>query len=293
MRIGIDQVDGKWPNLALAKLAAWHRAQGDTVEWFNALESVSYDRVFASKVFIDTPDDPYLPDNAQRGGIGYSTTAELPPEVESTKPDWSLWPKWEHDVGFSTRGCVRKCPFCVVPRKEGGFRVVAEFGDLWTGCRKLILHDNNLTAAPLDHFRNLVSDAKRNRTILDLHQGFDARIFTEDHADIIAKGPFDTQIHMAFDHVRDEPFVRQAVELCKSAGINTRSRLMFFVLIGFDSTPEEDLYRVELLRSLDANPFVMKYRRNDPYQKDFARWANRPQLFRSCSFGEYRKRSVA
>ena len=137
MKIGICQVDGKWPNLALAKIAAWHRSRGDEVEWFSALDS--YDGVYASKVFTDTPDDHYLPPDAVRGGSGYSMTDSLMDFVEAVTPDWSLWPTWPHDMGYSTRGCIRKCPFCIVPAKEGNLRVVAEFGDLTTGRETMIL----------------------------------------------------------------------------------------------------------------------------------------------------------
>ena len=150
--VAIAQVDGKWPNLALAKLTAWHLRRGDLVELYSPLKNELYSVVYAAKVFRDTPDNPYLPEGAIRGGSGYDLSVVLPPEVEAVRPDWSLWPNWQHDVGYSTRGCVRRCPFCVVPRKEGPFRVTAEFGDLTSGRDELILLDGNVTAAPIQHF---------------------------------------------------------------------------------------------------------------------------------------------
>ena len=133
MRVGICQVDGKWPNLALAKIAGFHTAIGDEVERYMPL--ASYDAVYASKVFSDTPDDLYMGTAkwVTRGGTAYDMTRTLPPWIEKERPDWSLWPTWHWDLGYSTRGCPNHCAFCVVPAKEGPLRVVAEFGDLTTG----------------------------------------------------------------------------------------------------------------------------------------------------------------
>lgn len=133
MRVAIAQVDGKWPNLALAKVAAYHGG----ASWFNALEGA--DVVYASKVFTDTPDDPYLPPDAVRGGAGYSDAIQLPAEIEAAKPDWSLWPWWTRDMGFTTRGCVRRCPFCSVWKREGKIRVVSDLAGISTGRAEMVL----------------------------------------------------------------------------------------------------------------------------------------------------------
>lgn len=280
MMVAVAQVDGKWPNLALAKIAAHHRG---TV-WFNPLEGA--DVVYASKVFTDTPDDPYLPENAVRGGSGYDLTTRLPPEIEATRPDWSLWPWWKHDVGYSTRGCIRRCPFCNVREKDGDIHVTAEFADLTTGRDCLILLDANVTAAPIEHFRQLCADATAARVTLDFSQGLDARLLTDEHATILRRSRITKTVHMAFDNVRDEAAVRRAVKTMERAGLPA-SRLMFYVLVGFDSTPEEDMYRVELIRSLGADPFVMKYSRADPYQRRFARWVNNVVAFKSMTWPEW------
>jgi hypothetical protein len=289
--IAVAQIDGKWPNLALAKLVAWHRLQGDQVERFSPLRQ--YDRVYASKVFLDTPDDPYVPLGAIKGGSAFSLVTDLPPYVESMLPDFSLWPGWAKSLGFSTRGCIRHCSFCVVPRKEGAFRVVAEFGELWDGkSRELVLLDNNLTAAPIEHFRGLYEDARRFRVTLDVCQGFDARLWTDEHAAIVANGPAARRLHFAFDNVRDEPSVRRAVHICEAAGVPAR-RLTFYVLVGFNTTEEEDLHRIDVLTGLGVDPFVMPYNRHDQYQRMLARWCNSVTARKSCSWQEYRDNVLA
>ena len=287
MKIGLAQVDGKWPNLALAKLAAWHREHGDEVSIFDPLFG-PYDRVFASKVFRETPDNPYLPWDVRIGGTGYDPFIELGGGTEEARPDWSLWPWWKKDMGFSTRGCVRRCGFCIVPVKEGRIRIVAEFGDLSTGRSDLILLDNNLTAAPIEHFRAVCRDATKAGVRIVFSQGLDARLLTDEHAAILRRTKTEKTIRMAFDHVRDEEAVRAAVNRMQAAGWPA-SRLMFFVLIGFDSTPEEDMYRVEVVRSLGADPFVMKYNRHDAYQTRFARWVNNVVAFNAMTWAEWQK----
>lgn len=287
MRAAVAQVDGKWPNLALAKIVADHRAAGDAVTRYSPLEGA--DVVYASKVFTDTPDDPYLPEDAIRGGSGYDLETRLPEEVERRRPDWSLWPWWKRDMGFTTRGCVRLCPFCIVPAKEGRLRVVADFGEVWTGRRDLVLLDANITAAPIEHLRRLCADATRAGVRLDYSQGLDARLLTDEQAATIVAAPHARRIHIAFDSLRDEAAVRRAIALWSDAGLNVRHDLMVYVLVGFDTTEAEDLYRVELVRDLGANPFVMPFNRRDRYQRRLARWVNRPTIFRSCSWAEYGK----
>ena len=284
MKVGIAQVDGKWPNLALAKLVAWHRARGDAIDLFNPLFPA--DMIYASKVFTDTPDDPYLPEDAIRGGSGYDFPTMLHDDVEHIKPDWSLWPRWHDDIGYSTRGCPRRCRFCVVPEKDGPFRIIAEFGDIWTGRKILRLIDGNVTAAPIEHFRKLCADATAAKCALDFNQGLDARLLTDDHAKTLRRSLTTKTIHMAFDHMRDESAVRAAVATMQRAGWPA-GRLMFYVLIGYDSTHEENLYRVQLVRSLGADPFVMKFKADDPYQRRFARWVNNQVAFNSMTWDEW------
>ena len=128
MRIGLIDVDGhNFPNLALMKISAWHKAQGDEVEWYAPLfADEPFDKVYMSKVFTFTPDFEYAI-NAKKiikGGTGYGLYEDLPAEIEYTFPDYSLYPKYPFAVGFLTRGCVRKCPWCIVPKKEGWIHAV-------------------------------------------------------------------------------------------------------------------------------------------------------------------------
>lgn len=284
MKIGLAQVDGKWPNLALMKLSAWHKKQGDTVGWFSPLEG--WDSVLASKIFAFTPDDPYLPPDTIKGGTGYDIKSELSPAEERCRPDYSLYPSFDSAMGFTTRGCIRKCPFCLVPEKEGNLQIVAQLGDFLDSRKKVVLLDNNLTAAPWYHFEGVLKDLIRFKIKVDFSQGLDIRIIRDDHAQLLAKVKLLKQIHFAWDSLSMEQAVRK--------GIKTLSRhmplsqLMFYVLIGYNTSPEEDLYRIEILRGLKVDPFVMPYDRSNQYQKRFARWVNHKAIFKSVAWADYR-----
>jgi hypothetical protein len=288
MRVALHQVDGKWPNLALMKLSAWHKSQGDQVEWFYPL-SGEYDRVYASKIFDFTPDCPYLPEGTIRGGSGYGNyEITLTPEQEKAFPDYSLYPEWNAAIGFTTRGCVRRCPFCIVPIKEGRLRVVGDIYDFWNGQRKIVLLDNNLTAAPMEHFRRVLRQIIDNNLQADFSQGWDIRLLSEEHAALLSKVRVGRSghHHFAWDNPGDEEAVRRGISLL-SKRMPLR-RIIFYVLIGFDTTPEEDLHRVEVLRSLGVDSFVMPYDKRDPYQRQFARYVNRKPIFKSATWDEYR-----
>ncbi|NPV80707.1 MAG: radical SAM protein [Firmicutes bacterium] len=285
-RVGLIQVDGKWPNLALMKLSAWHKAHGDSVEWFNALEGSRYDVIYASKVFTTTPDFPYLPAHVFKGGTGYNLDVILPLEAEQSFPDYSLYPKCDFAIGFTTRGCVRHCPFCIVPQKEGRLRVVGDLKSFWHGQRKVILLDNNLTAAPWEHFECVMRQFIETKVAVDFSQGLDARLINDEQAELLAKVRLWKRIHFAWDKMNDEAAIRRGIEVLKRH-ISLHD-VMFYVLIGFDTVWEEDLYRVETLRGMGVDPFVMPYNRRDPYQRAFARWVNHKAVFKSVPWNRYR-----
>ena len=118
MRIALHDSDyNGFPNYALMKLSAWHKAQGDHVEWW--IPMVTYDKVYSSKIFTFSPEDPNLPEGTIKCGTGYGNLEKLPQEIDDMMPDYSLYPRVEHSIGFITRGCIRKCPWCIVPKKEG------------------------------------------------------------------------------------------------------------------------------------------------------------------------------
>lgn len=190
MRIGLIDVDSKLPNLALMKLSAWHKAQGDSVEWYNPFDL--YDRVYMAKVFNFTPNFDYAIANAAeiiRGGTGYDIHSQLPAEVDRTQPDYDLYPNYDprHSLGFLTRGCPNKCPWCVVPKKEGAIRPYMDIDEITQDGKRpyATLMDNNILAIPygLEQIDKII----RKGYHVDFNQALDARLVTDDIAAQLAR----------------------------------------------------------------------------------------------------------
>lgn len=147
MRIGIHDSDKTgFPNYALMKISAYHKAQGDEVQWWNPMEH--FDKVYSCKVFTFTPEELMLPEDAIKGGTGYGMYDTLPLVIDNILPDYTLYPDVEHAVGFLTRGCIRKCPWCVVPQKEGQIAPYREWQDIKRpDKRDIVFMDNNVLAS--------------------------------------------------------------------------------------------------------------------------------------------------
>jgi len=295
MRIGLIDADSRIPNLALMKLSAWHKAQGDDVKLYDPLFDHP-DRVYASKVFTFTPDHSYWPEDVEivRGGTGYDLSTTLPGEVEGMCPDYEIF-NCQYAMGFVTRGCIRRCPFCVVPKKEGRIRQVAEILDFWRDQERLMLLDNNLTAMP-EVFTAVCRFLADHRIETDFSQGLDIRLIDDEKAQALATVRLWKRVHFAWDNMRDESAVRRGIEIL------TRymhpDKLMFYVLVGYNTTFDEDMHRVNTLIGYGTNPFVMVYRAQDGSEpsdkrlKHLARWANRPALRKAATWGEYLRGKV-
>ncbi len=288
MRIGLVDVDGRgFPNLVLMKLAAWHKARGDTVEFADP-EAGRYDKVYMSKVFTHSPDcrDEY-PCEVVRGGTGYRDYATvLPEEVEHTCPDYSLYGVGEA-YGFLTRGCPNRCPWCVVPRKEGGIRPHADIEEFLAGRRRAVLLDNNVLAS--DWGLVQIGKIVRLGIRVDFNQGLDARRIARDPevAELLARVRWLRFLRMAYDTnaLRDD--VHRAVELLGRCGIPPR-KLFFYVLVRDDI--DEALRRIRELKALGCVPFAQPYRDftggTKPSREAWrlAYWCNNKRLFNAMDF---------
>lgn len=291
MRIGIHDSDNTgFPNLALMKLSAWHKAQGDTVEWWNAL--LPYDKVYSSKVFTFTPENPYLPENTVKGGTGYGILDELPPEIDAMFPDYSIYPKCDHAIGFLTRGCIRKCPWCIVPKKEGKIKPYMSWQKIKRpDSRDIVFLDNNVLA----HEWGLkqIEDMGGKNVRVDFNQGLDARLITDDVAQMLARLKWINYIRMSADTDAMLDVVLIAIERLGKYGVKPY-RVFVYVLIQDIESGER---RAIALRDVGANPFAQPYRdfttNAEPpqEQRDLARWVNHKAIFKTVkTFAEYRAR---
>jgi len=291
MRVGLHDSDGTgFPNLALMKLSAWHKAQGDTVEWWDPL--LPYDRVYSSKVFTFTPENPYLPENTVRGGTGYGKLDELPPDVDAMFPDYSLYPKCDHAIGFLTRGCIRKCPWCIVPKKEGQIRPYQSWREIKrANSRDIVFLDNNVLAH--EWGLNQIYDMGGKDVRVDFNQGLDARLINDDVAQMLARLKWINYIRMSADTDAMLDVVLTAIDRLGKYGMKPY-RVFVYVLIQDIESGER---RAIALREAGANPFAQPYRdfttNAEPpqEQRDLARWVNHKAIFKTVpTFAEYKGR---
>lgn len=282
MKVGLVDIDSKIPNLALMKLSSFYKEKGSMVNLISPGMARYYDVVFASQVF-DFTTTPEFPSNTEVGGSGVGLNLNLDECIEKLSPDYALYP-CEYALGFTSRGCSRNCPYCIVPEKEGKFHVVGDIYDFWCGQKQIMLLDNSINTDE-DHFIGICTQLIKEKIRVDFSQGLDIRFLTEKQVYFLSKLKMWKQIRFAWDLVGIEDAVRRGVELLKRYKL--RSKSMFYVLIGYTSTPEEDLYRVNVLKELGVDSFVMPYNKFNEYQRDFTRWVNHKAIFNTVSWKDY------
>ena len=287
MKTGLIDVDGhNFPNFALMKIASYHRQQGDTVEWVNHFEK--YDRVYKSKVFTFTPDNTTAvqSDEIVKGGTGYKMYNDL--FCDDTEPDYSLYPHYPHACGFLTRGCIRRCAWCIVPKKEGGIRAYRDMGTVLQGRKTAILMDNNVLAS--DHGLIQLERIVDMGCKVDFNQGLDSRLVTDEIARILSKIRWISCIRFACDTTPAvEPLVK-AVEKLNRYGV--KNYRIFVYLLVKDVTEANE--RCKILKKMGVNPFAQAYRDEEnkikptAEQKRFAWYVNQKAVFKSTEWEQYK-----
>lgn len=296
--IGLYDVDSTIPNLALMKLSAFHKERGDTVlPFLHNMRVDAFDKVYASAVFKDVPDDDlsdhsYLRPEMEIGGSGWNLHKNLPPEVERCAPDYSFY-NYKHNIGFTMRGCRFRCSFCDVPEKEGRPKATNTIDELWTQRTSnfVVLLDNDFFGNP--EWRERIAEIRKHDLKVCFSQGLNVRIITDEQCAALASVRFwnlklsRRQVYFAWDRFKDEKLIDAGIARVRAAGIKAW-QMAFYILIGYDTTPEQDYYRVMKIKQLGCDPFAMPYRKNDPYQKAFTRWVNHRPIFNTVDWKDYR-----
>ena len=316
--IGLVDVDGhakkkKWggtihPNIALGKIARWHRQQGDEVEW--AVPMRHYARVYISKVFNFTPDDLtcWDADEIIRGGTGYDVHSQLPEEIDRLQPDYSMYPGIRPDTafGFLTRGCPNKCPWCVVPQKEGAIRPYMDVDEIALGGvrKKLVLMDNNILAAG-DYAKQQMQKIIDRGYRVDFNQAIDARLMTPEFADLMARMKWiDRRIRFGCDTTAQIRHCERAIQILTERGFH--GEFFLYCILTADFHESYGRIRYWEQRSKEARRRHEHYRvfpHSQPYrdplktehqfpqwQRDLTRWVNNRALFNTMSFAEFTPR---
>lgn len=317
MKIGLIDLDfesmknvplyKKFPNIPLMKLSAWHKQQGDSVEWYEPLFSGHMDKVYISKIFSFSNDYPYYIDADEiiKGGSGFcisikdgnevydkSKELDLPYEIEHIYPDYSIYGIRDTAYGFLSRGCPRGCGFCHVKAKEGLLsHKVADLSEFWNGQKNIIICDPNILACK--EWKNLLQQLVDSNANIDINQGLDIRLMTEEKAEIIKKIKF-KMLHFAWDKYEDKKIILPKFEMFKQITGFDQRKLTVYVLCNYDTTIEQDLERIYLLRDMGYLPYVMLYDKTNITRGSdllkMQRWVNSRFIFRSCKrFEDYKR----
>lgn len=246
----VDHIKHKtFPNYALMKIAAWHKAQGDVVEWWLPLNNINYDCIYSSKIFDFTAVNPYLPDNTIKGGTGYDIALKLNKEIEEMFPDYTIYPECDYAIGFLTRGCPNHCEWCYVPRKEGNIKPYRLWSDLIRkDTNKLVLMDNNILACEygINQLRELVNA----KIEIDLNQGMDIRLVTEEIVQLFKELKWIDYIRFSCDSKSQLPYFKQVFKWFDKYKV-AKSKVFIYILVR--ENIDDAAYRVEELQKMYKN----------------------------------------
>ena len=287
MKIRLLARDSKMPNIPLMKISTYYKRRGHDVDWYNPVFDIEdTDRLYESILYSFTSPYHYYPRNARitKGGTGYSYLTELRKAIDEIKLlDYSLYPECEYSVQFYSRGCDNRCPFCCVPLKEGNIRSVHPM-TLNPNGKWIEVLDNSFFDNP--HWRYAVMNIGDTPVKLN-----GVRLQTLDEEKVEALNELklanNSRIHIAWDFAKED--LRPKLEWLISR--ISRHKIVCYVLVGYNSTMAEDLYRLNILKELGISPFVMPYNKRDRYQSRLARWANVRQIFKSIDFEDFRERN--
>ena len=301
-KVGLIDCDSHhFPNLALMRISAWHKSLGDDVEWWMG-DLFHYDIVYMSKVFSNaySPDipEPMNADRVIKGGTGYAITLvdgkevfdpskhmDLPAEAEKMFPDYSIYPQFDFAVSMTSRGCPRGCAFCHVAAKEGRCsRKVADVSDFWNGQPHIEVLDPNIMACR--EKRDLIRQYRDTGATINFNQGLDIRFMNDDDVDDINHMRI-VKMHFAWDNPKDdlEGKFRWFAEQHRR-----KRNGMVYVLTNFNSTMEENLRRIYVLRDMNYDPFVMIYNKPEAPKEiiSLQRWCNNKFAFKKVKkFDDY------
>lgn len=303
MNVLLIDVDSTIPNIALGKLSMYHKLKGDTVD-LNSLSisyyphknkhtfvnTSNYEIVYVSAIFKNTIQHVVLPNmnNFITGGTGFEEFNTLPEEVENLEVDYSLWPGNNISYGFITRGCIRHCAFCVVPKKEGMIRKVSDWQNI-VKHKSVKFLDNNILA--LDGHKEIIKDLNNNNIKYQFNQGLDIRLIDDTNAKLLSEAKYIGEYVFAFDDISLMNVIKLKINILNKY-ITGTWRLKFFVYMHPDMELSNIIRRIMWLRENKYLAYAMRNiecwsSKNKEFYTDIASWCNQVQCFKALTFEQF------
>ena len=288
MKIGLYNLEENLINIALMKISTYHKSKNDNVEWYSSLHKQYYDKIYASSIFTYSDKNEIWPDMVT-GGSGFDLSIKLPIEIDNCELDYSLYPDFKQTIGFLTRGCIRKCPECIVPIKEGFLKPYRDIEEIIIPDRKeVILLDNNILGS--EYGIRQIEKIGNMKLKVDFNQGLDSRLIDNSIAKLLSKVKWLNPIRLACDNINMIEPVRKAVELLRWHNV-TPIRYSCYVLI---KDVETAIERIKFLKGMNIDPFVQPYidqygTEPDKVLNDIARWTNHKAIFKTIPLEIYIK----
>ena len=277
----------RFPNLALMKISQYNKNLNHNTTLildYNELKSTQYDKIYLSKVFTDTiiPDWVMELENLEYGGTGfyYDKAPKLPYEIEHSKPDYNLYDEFvkqrleageskiklkyytDYMIGFYTRGCFRKCDFCV-NKNYNRVEDHSEIEEWWDDSKKKIcLLDDNFLGCPT--WKEKLLKLQATGKSFQFKQGLDIRLMTDEKAKLLSECKYDSNVYFAFDNIEDKEVIDKKLEIWKK--YNPKKNTMLYVFCGFDRNEkyDDDFWKQDLIDLFDRIHIIMK-RQSYPY----------------------------
>ena len=297
MQILLVAVDSKDPNIALGKLSTYHKQKGDKVDYINLgftsyptkkrkeINAELYDHVYVSQIFEQNTDKYKVnAKNISFGGVGLNNT-KLPEHIDKLEIDYSLFDT-DTSYGFITRGCVRNCYFCKVPKHEGKLYKYANITDI-VRHKKVKFMDNNILAYDkhMEEFKYLRDNNIRHQ----FNQGLDIRLITNENAEILSQLNYMGEFIFAFDHIGYEKIISDKLQIIRKH-ISKDWKMKFYIYHDAEKMNlSETIYRVGYLRDRKILPYVMRdlncWTSGDKdFLTDYAAYCNQPGIFKKMDF---------
>jgi len=302
-KILLVDVDSKIPNLALMKLSTYYKNKGYEVALErlgldgiphkrnrSIINAEGFEKVFVSIIFTMNKDIPQIIGckDIELGGVGYDLKVKLPQEIDDCEEDYSIYPKSEFSYGFITRGCIRKCPFCVVWKKEGKIHKYREIDQI-VKHKKVKFLDNNILA--YSKCEEILQELIDKKIRCQFNQGIDVRLMTEKRAELLCKLNYIGEFFFAFDDIKDKEIIDKKFKLFKKY-LSKNWKVRFYVYCNAETPIKDVVYRVEWCKRNKVLVFFMRDKncwksKNKSFYSDLASFCQSIRFFKNWSFEKF------